>query len=174
MAKKAKKKLGCPQQPLNGETGDYAKEVGKAVIPKVIGWGAGIGAAYFLVIKPVLEAVGIKKTDADKKNDEATNVNATTLNSAFNPNYYKSIPNATLLTSASAKALATKIHDAIGFLTDDENAVLGVFRQLKFKTQVSFIASVFYQLFGEDLYIYISRNMKSDIKLVNDIVANLK
>ena len=44
-----------------------------------------------------------------------------------------------------------QIYDALGYVTDDEAAVTSVFRQLKTKSQVSFMADQFQQKYKTDL-----------------------
>lgn len=172
-----KKSLGCACQdkPLNGPAASVAKEVGIAILPKVIGWGVGIGAVYFLLIKPVLESVGVLQTKDDKAKAEQTAANSTSLNNPFNPRYYQDRGTGSqLLTKASAEAMAEQLYKAVGTFYDDENAVYGVLRQLKYKTQVSFLADVFYKKYGIDLYNLLERNFGSnELSVVNNIVSNL-
>lgn len=154
---------------------EYAKEIGKAVIPKVIGWGVGIGAGYFLVLRPILISTGIIKSAEDKKRDQIESQYGTALNSAFNPQWYKTIPGAILITRAKAEELAEIIQDAMGWFNDDEDAIYAVFRQLKAKTQVSWLADVFFQQYNADLYQYLRGRMSdSEMDIVHSIVNNLQ
>lgn len=159
---------------LSGE-GNYAKEIGKEVIPKVLGWGIGIGAGYFLILRPILVATGIIDSPDDKKRDEIEKQYGTASNSAFNPNWYKSVPGAVLVTRATAENLAAIIYDAMGFFNDNEDAVYAVFRQLKAKTQVSWIADVFFQKYNADLYQFLRGRMSdSEMDIIHGIVNNLQ
>lgn len=172
-----KKSLGCACQnsTLNGPASTVAKEVGIAVLPKVIGWTVGIGALYFLVIKPVLQKVGVVETKESREEDQRITTNATMLNNPFSPRYYQERgAGAVLLTRASAEGMAAQIYNAIGNFYDDENAIYGVFRQLKYKTQVSFLSDVFYKKYGVDMYNLLQRNLsQSELATINAIVNAL-
>jgi hypothetical protein len=155
-----------------------AAKAGKALVPKnsqdlLIKLGLAAGA-YFLVVRPVLVKLNIVDSADDKRTDKDVKDHSVSVNSAFSPTYYKGISRATILTRESAEALAKTLYEAIGWLYDDETAVYGVFRQLKYKTQVSFLADVFYQKYKADLYQYLARNLNStEIGIVNGIVSNL-
>ena len=72
--------------------------------------------------------------------------------------FFASIPKGKkypILTAASAQALAKKIYDAFGFFYDNEAEAKNVFRQLKTKSQVAFLAQTFSNLYGKDLLEYI-------------------
>lgn len=153
----------------------YAKEIGKAVIPKVVGWGLGIGAGYFLLLRPVLVATGVIDSPEDKKRDQIESQYATGLDSAFNPQWYRNVSGAVLITRAKAEELAEIIYDAMGLFNDDEDAIYAVFRQLKAKTQVSWLADVFFQQYNADLYQYLRGRMSdSEMDVVHGIVNNLQ
>lgn len=154
---------------------EYAKELGKAVIPKMIGWGVGIGAGYFLILRPILMSTGIIKSAEDKQRDQLEKQYGTAINSAFNPNWYKTVPGALLVTRATAERLAQIISDAMGIFNDDEDAVYAVFRQLKAKTQVSWLADVFFQKYNADLYQFLRGRMSdSEMDIIHGIVNNLQ
>jgi len=93
----------------------------------------------------------------------------------FSPNYYKQFGNAHLLTVASARGLNKIIFDAKGYFNDDEAAVYGVFGQLTYKTQVSFLADQFFLVYKQSLYGFL-QNMFNDKELaqVAIIVNKLK
>lgn len=155
-----------------------AAKAGKAIMPKdskdlLIKVGIAAGA-YFLVIRPVLVKLNIVDSAADKRTDKDVQDYSVSVSSAFSPTYYKGVSRATILTRESAEALAKTLYDAIGWLYDDETAVYGVFRQFRYKTQVSYLADVFFQKYKADLYQYLARNLSSsEIGIVNGIVSNL-
>src|SRR5688572_4085274 len=93
--------------------------------------GLIIGAAYFLVARPIFIKLGIIETAEDKQKKKEEMELATGTTSPFNPNYWKTVSKALILTQASADAFADHLYEAIGTFSDDENAVYGVFRQLK-------------------------------------------
>lgn len=175
MKSKSKKALGCACEDATLQGPDsYAKEVGLAVLPKIAVWGVGIGAVYFLVLKPLLQKFGVIKTTEEKKNETQISTNQTAFVNPFNPRYWTGVKTPVILTQSSANSLAQKIYDAIGNVYDDENIVYGAFRQLKAKTQVSFLADVFFKKYSADLYNYLQRNLNaSELAIVNGIVNGL-
>ena len=115
--------------------------------------GAGI---YFFVVRPLLQKVGIVKTAEDKLVESQTNLGNS--QNAFSPIFYKTGPAGTkLLTYAGSADLAKRIYEAMGYFTDDESAVYSVFRSLKTKSQVSFLAERFASIYGVDLLEYLKR-----------------
>jgi len=141
----------------------------KAIIVIVI-----VLLGYLLVLRPLLMKFGIIESKEDKQRDKTAKTLGTSISSPFSPSYYKTIPGAMLLTRSSADRLAKELNNAIGFFTDDENAVYGVLRQLKAKTQLSYLSDVFFQNYKMDLYQLLQRNLSdSEIDVVNSIAANL-
>lgn len=151
-------------------TSEITKDIAtKAIIVVVI-----VLLGYFLIVRPILMKFGIIESKEDKQRDKTAKTLGTATNSPFSPSYYKTIPGAMLLTRSSADKLAKELNNAIGFWYDDENAVYGVLRQLKAKTQLSYLSDVFFQNYKMDLYQLLQRNFSDkEIDVVNSIAANL-
>lgn len=150
---------------------DFAKQlIVKIVIVIVVGV-----LAYFLVLRPILVKIGIIKSSEEIKQEDQTKTFASSTSSPFSPSYYKNAPGgAKLVTRATAEAIAKQIDSAIGNLYDDENAVYSALRQLQYKTQLSFVADVMAQVYHEDLYTLLVRNLSDkEMAVVNGIAANL-
>lgn len=112
--------------------------------------------AYFGVIKPILNKLGVTKSATDRliedKNKLPNNKNP------FSPDFYKYAPNGSkLIKSADATNLSKRIYDALGVFSDDEAAIYSVFRQLKSQRQVSILADKFQQIYKTDLLTYLQR-----------------
>jgi len=120
-------------------------------------WGVIIYIGYSKVIKPFTDTLGITKSEEEKKVDKEI----VKLESPWNPNYYKSFGSNVvhLITEADAQKKCAIIWDSVGWFYDDFEAVLGVFKTLKYKTQVSYLASKFYQYYKKDLLTW----LKGDI-----------
>ena len=102
---------------------------------------------YTKIFKPLFESLGLSKSEEELNvNKETTNVN-----SAFNPNFWKTIPNALILKNDVVTKYVETIWNAPGYFYDDFDAVLGVFKSLKTQTQVSYLAYKFNQLKQKDL-----------------------
>lgn len=151
----------------------FEQELKKDLITKVVTWSLGIGAGYFLVLKPIMQKVGIVKTSEDKEREKIQETLGTSQTSPFNPNYYKTVKNAMLITRASAEAIAKRIYDAKSWYNDDEDAVFAALRVLKTKAALSFVAETFYRKYNADLYQFLVRNFESDIPTINSIASGL-
>jgi hypothetical protein len=119
--------------------------------------GIAVGV-YFLVIKPILQKLGIEKTPEQVKDEEEKKQASTNLESPFSPRFWKEElaikKEVKLLTTKAKTQFAAIIYAALnrGYLGDDVAAILGVFRQLKYKSQVSYLADFFEQKYQLDLY----------------------
>lgn len=101
---------------------------------------------YTKVIKPLLESVGLSQSEAEIEVQKQTS----NPQSPWNPNFWRK-GGATILTVADTNRYINTIWNAPGYITDDFDAVLGVFKQLKTKSQVSYLADRFNQVKGKDL-----------------------
>lgn len=73
---------------------------------------------------------------------------------------------ALLLTMSYSLDLVNQLWDATGYFNDDEQAIYGVFRSLKTRSQVAFLAKRFFELKQQDLYSYLE-NYLNDSELLN-------
>jgi hypothetical protein len=125
---------------------------------KLIEYVIWIGAGYFLILKPILQKLGIEKTAEDK---ELLNVDLEApKQSVWSGNTFI-VPGAKLLTNADATKYAKIIYDAFGFFGDDESAVIGVFRGLKTQSQVASLAQKFKDIYKTDLFTFLQKGNKS-------------
>jgi len=125
---------------------------------------------YQIALKPLLEATGLKDTkdEANLKKLKAETENLPVTQNYWNPNYYKQIVaglKAMVFTQASGDMLAKQLWNAKGFINDDEAAIYGVFRQCKYKAQVSYIAARFYALYRADLYTWLRDKVLNENEL---------
>lgn len=84
---------------------------------------------------------GIKAAEAEQINP----------NSPWKPAFWKVNVNRLLITDAKVTEFIKTIHDAFTLFQDDFNAIMGVFSQLKTKSQVSYLSDKFTQRYNEDL-----------------------
>jgi hypothetical protein len=103
---------------------------------------------YNSVLKPLLESLGLTKS-AGEVNVSAENQNP---NSAWNPLFWQKAPSGSLiLTQNTTNQFIDTIYNSVGYIYDDFNAVLGVFKQLKSKSQVSYLVDAFNKSKNADL-----------------------
>jgi hypothetical protein len=115
---------------------------------KTIFWIVG-GFLALDTIKKILQALGFWK-DADAR---ALDNISSDPSSFWNPNYWKQTQNYSYaIDTATAERYAREIDNALGWFNDDEAAIIGVFKQLRTKANVSYLAYVYQQIFGRDLF----------------------
>lgn len=106
----------------------------------------GTLAAYFFVIKPILEGLGIKDTKFDKR--------ISALN-GFDPNYYKSNFSKVTISTQTAAKIATDIWMSYGLINDDEEKLIGAISSAGSEYNLSKVSDVFQQQFGKNMAEYI-------------------
>ena len=111
---------------------------------------------------------------ADEKDEAAASL-VEDKGNIFSPNYWKGKKGAKILTTNVARDMSKRIYNAAGTFNDNEEAVYGVFRQLTYKTQLSWLSYMFYKQYGEDLLQYITNFMNADeLATVKQITSKLK
>jgi hypothetical protein len=123
-------------------------------------YGGGLAILYFGIIRPILKKVGIQQSAQDIQQQQLINNTSITDNSSnpFSPLFWKKGGNGTqLLTVSYASSLAKRIYDAMGYFTDDEAAVISVFRLLKTKSQVSWLSDIFQKQYKTDLFNFLRK-----------------
>lgn len=133
-----------------------------------------IGAiAYFGIIKPLTDKLGLTKDAASKEFDNQDK-NAASVGSYWNIRYWNSAKTAQLLKSSTAIALCKQLWDAKGVFNDDEDSVYAVFKSLKYKSQISAVAAYFYQQYKKDLYTWLKGFLnQEELKTILDYTDNL-
>lgn len=121
----------------------------KDVYPYLIIGGA---LAVTGVLKKILISLGV----LDSKDSTDLDNAATNPGSFWNPAYYKNFSSYTwTIDRAGAETLTEQLKDAFGLFDDCEECAIAVFKQLKTRSQVSYLADVFYQMTGQDLLTFI-------------------
>lgn len=141
----------------------------------LIAAGAGALLFYFGVLDPLLTALGIKKSQDTKDND----AEAEDPGSPWSPAYYKAV-GGTLLYRSVAEKMAEEIYDAFGFFDDNEEQAIGVLKTIRFQSQLSFLADVFYQKYNQDLLTFLrggnwpkDRLSDADVAMINSYIKKL-
>lgn len=127
--------------------------IGKEEKNLILG-GAVLAVAYFAILKPVTDKLGLTQTQKDKAeaelNEEASN------NSGWNPNFWKDYQKRTsqivmLKRDAATTAIAKKIYDAWGLFSDNDQAINSAIRQLRSQVQLSQVVAKYAELYNQDL-----------------------
>lgn len=159
------------------ESNKGKKKVGKIETSTILFVGSGL--IGFSIVKKLLESLGIWQGEGVKKTKEEQ----TNPNSPWKPEFYKAAPTgSTIFTMASAQTLAAQIHGAFTIFQDDFNKIFAAFTQCKTQSQVSFLADVFQQKYGEDLLSFLTDGggimpwdglNSGHMKTILDYVSNL-
>lgn len=131
-----------------------------------------IGVTLFMFAKPLSDWFkGLLGPSAGDKSYNA----AQSAGNPFSPTYWrtyqKTHPKSTIIvTPANADKVVKAIHDSISYLGPDFNRIMGIFKTILYKTQVSYLAEVFQKKYGEDLLTYL-RNAKSN-RLIHNALTD--
>ncbi len=121
---------------------------------------AALTLAYFGIIKPIFNAVGLTDSKEDREADRA-------IDEFRREQYLSSLPyseNKSKVTISQTKAnqLAYNIYNAKSFYNDDEEEAVGAIKSAGTKINVSYVAFRFYQLYQRDLQSYLESFLEND------------
>ena len=128
---------------------------------KLITNAALITAAYFLIVKPILQSFGIVKSQSLKEPDTI----APSLNVWSGKPFIDSFKGRSilLLTFDAKNKYADQIYNALPtFGIDDSSTIFGVFRGIKTKTQVADLAEFFKNKYKYDLFDFLKSGRSKD------------
>lgn len=128
-----------------------------SINPNII-LASGAVVLVFLGGRKIFEALGLIKSADDKKSEAEIKEAILNLSEGdyFDPDYWRKGGAGTLiLTAAAADNFAKMIFDAKGFLNDDEAKVYGVFQSLKTRSQISYLAMIFFNKYKKSLLTYL-------------------
>jgi superoxide dismutase len=116
--------------------------------------------AYFGIIKPIFNAVGLTDSKEDREADRA-------IDEFRREQYLSSLPyseNKSKVTISQTKAnqLAIDIYQSKGVFYDNEDTAVGSIKSASTKINVSYLAYRFYQLYQRDLQSYLESFLESD------------
>lgn len=135
----------------------------------------GLFVAGYFVIKPILEKLGIKESAEDREVKQKLKEQEVKLNIWGGlPSMVKAAGNKKtlkVLTAAGADSYAKQINKSFGVFGDDEEQIYGVFRNLRFKTQVGSLVTAYFKLFKKDLLTDLkSRLSESEFATIVNII----
>jgi hypothetical protein len=134
---------------------NFVDSLGRNATPILLLAGGAI--VYFKIIKPLIDKISDPFGKGQTHKDDVKNIEQLKTENYFDPDFKNELMRNNViltLTPYGAKLYADKIYKAKGipYLTnDDEAAIYGVFRTLKSKTQVSYLAETFFMLYNKDL-----------------------
>jgi hypothetical protein len=130
------------------------------ILPIILIGGSGI-ALYFVykAVKGTTNFLNITSSKEDKTAQKI--ITSTPQKNPFNPSFWKEIKpkgnlkRVQLIKVNTAENLSKQLRNAIGYFTSDYTQVMGVFSQLKYKSQVSFLSDYFQKKYKDDLFQYL-------------------
>lgn len=133
-------------------------ETTKFIVYGVLGL-AVVGFAYFGIIKPILNTVGLTRDKEDRQGDRDKEKLSRT--QIFSTELYKNNRDKVSITSAQASASASKIYENrspwyVG--GDNEEVAVGQITNAGSLVNISYIASKFNDIYGLSLEAYLSDN----------------
>jgi hypothetical protein len=112
----------------------------------------GLLALVFLGGRSILAKLGIVTNPEDSKE-----MNQLSASNYFDPDFYKAGGAGTkILTNESAQMLVKLLYESKGVFNDDEAKVYGVFQSLRYQSQVSYLAAVFFAKYKVSLIGFLS------------------
>ena len=146
-------------QNIKVDTGNTAKYIVYGVVGIAV-----LAVAYFGILKPILNSLGITKDAQDR---EAENVQEdVTRTQVLSDLMYKSNKNKVTISSAKANTSANEIYNAKwggwGGLSDKEDQAVGAITSAGSLVNVSYIAYVFQKNYNVSLESYLNSFLESD------------
>lgn len=154
------------------DTGDTAKYIVYGVVGIAV-----LAVAYFGIIKPILNAVGLTSSKEDR---ETGNIQEDLTEQAIlSPLLYNQNKNKVTITSSKANTAAVNIYEAkwggTWGLSDKEEMAVGAITSAGSLVNVSYIANVFQNLYKRDLYTYLESFLENDNwRAINDYLKKTK
>ena len=131
---------------------------GKTEIVKIVVIGGVVlvvvGLAYFGIIKPILNKVGLTKDKDDRQGDR--DEDKLSRSQVLSPNFYRANREKISISSQKAYESAVKIYYAKGIFLDDETSAVGGITGAGSLVNVSYISDRFNTIFGQSLQSYLA------------------
>lgn len=132
---------------------------------------AGTGLIVFFTIKKgftgFLEALGLKNS----KEDITVQTEVSNSFSAWSPNYWTKVKNATLFKVAYTQMLCDQIYNSVSWYGDNWSVAFGAIKSCKTKTQISWLAYQFQQRYKVDLLAWLPGTIWPNDRFSNEEVA---
>jgi hypothetical protein len=141
------------------------------------GTAIGLYAMYSLAVKfGLIKSQEQEQQDVNLQNLQSGGGNVN-LGSFWQSTYWQNVAKkygtSTTIGTNVANTLADNIWDAISWYGDSETQIYGVFRQLQYLSQISFLSQVFYGRHGKDLYGFLQDHLSDDeLNNVYNIIKN--
>lgn len=119
-----------------------------------------LGLAYFGIIKPILNKVGLTKDKDDRKGGR--DEDKISRNQVFSPNLYRENRDKISITSQQAFESATNIYNAKGTYWDNESLAVGGITGAGSLVNLSYISDKFNTIYGLSLQTYLDTFLENE------------
>lgn len=126
------------------------------------------------VIYKVLDKIGLVDNLKERRQEQKTE--GLQIIDALDPKYYSELQKkgkVQLTTIKFADELAKQIFDAKGYVYDTDGEALSAFRKLKSKSQVSFVAKRFAEIYKRDLGEYLDFMSDKNMAILYDTIRQM-
>jgi hypothetical protein len=151
--------MATPQINVKTDSGTSTQYIVYGVVAVAV-----LAVAYFGIIKPILNNLGLTKDANDREADDVKE--DVTRTQVLSDILYKANQNKATISSAKANTLALQIYNAKwggwGGLSDKEEMAVGAITQAGSLVNVSYIASVFQQVYKKNLESYLDSFLESE------------
>ncbi|GFS26137.1 hypothetical protein ElyMa_005204000 [Elysia marginata] len=108
-----------------------------------------------------MEKIGLKDDENDQKVKNFSS--STDYLKAFQPAYHRNSGSSLkIATDQEIQTKAELIHDAFGFLNDDEEKIIGVFNSFSSKVDISRLTDFYFKKYEKDLYATLKGGLDSE------------
>lgn len=154
------------------DTGETAKYIVYGVVGVAV-----LAVAYFGIIKPILNAVGLTSSKEDRQTGNIQE--DLSEKQVLSPLLYNQNKNKVTLSSAKANTSAVNIYEGkwggTWGLSDKEEMAVGAITSAGSLVNVSYIAYVFQNLYKKDLYTYLESYLENENwRSINDYLKRTK
>jgi len=111
----------------------------------------GIGIIVLLFLKRFTFKGKMRRLRASTKQEKKVIATTVYASEYFKPGFYKIVDRAKVFNIDTAETLVKRLRKGMKGLGTKESEIFGVFSQVRFKTQVSQLADIFYMKYKRDL-----------------------
>jgi hypothetical protein len=127
---------------------------------------AVVGLAYFGIIKPILNAIGLTRDKVDRQGDN--DYAKLSRQQVLSPQLYRENKNLITISSGSANESAYNIWRGKGLFWDNEDLGVGSITSAGSLVNISYIAYIFDANYGESMESYLQRYLEPEDWIIID------
>jgi hypothetical protein len=129
--------------------------------------------AYFGIIKPILNTLGITKDKEGRKGGK--DYVKLSRSQVLSPLFYRSNKNSISISSGAANTAAYNIYIGKGVFLDDETLAVGSITSAGSLVNISYIANTFNTIYGQSMESYLKSYLEpSDWTIIDNYIAKTK